>query len=103
VTTTAAQRITGGGSMAIALPTGGPINADIDLCYRQSATSNALINMTSFSYTTVQVSTLRINYPVNGSVVPGAGTWQVGPCVRNGSASAISANDYANGYVIVTN
>ena len=68
--------------------------------------------MTGFhplSFIDQRVSAARDSLTVVGSVVPGAGEWVFGMCVRNTDGAGnpnvapVSNNDYVNGFVFVTN
>jgi hypothetical protein len=104
VTTTATQRLTGSAEAPIGLAEGSSDQtAEIDLCYQPNAggTLTNFNGMNSSSH--VMFSDIR-TYSAAGTVVPGAGTWKVGLCVRNnGGTASISRNDYVNGWVMVTN
>jgi len=105
VTTTAsAPRLTGAAAGVMALLAGGPINADVGLCYQSTLPMSPIVNfMDLLGYLTVEIGTTRLTYACAGSVIPTVGTYTVGMCVRNPSGSPISNNDYVNGWVQVTN
>ncbi|NUQ77685.1 MAG: collagen-like protein, partial [Polyangiaceae bacterium] len=96
--------LTGAAEAPMGLPAGSPAqSARIDLCYQPSA-GGTLTNFSGGFYSIHRMTGERRAYPAAGTVVPGAGTWNVGLCVlNNGGAAAISDNDYTNGYVQVTN
>jgi hypothetical protein len=104
VTTTATQRLTGAAEAPMGLAAGAAAQtAFIDLCY-QPAAGGALSNFSGGFYSIHRMVAERRAYTAVGTVVPGAGSWNVGLCVRNGGGGAtISDNDYTNGYVQVTN
>jgi len=103
VTTTAGQRMTGVGEAPLGLASGGPQDAQYGLCY-QPAAGGSLANFSGSFYSIGQFTTNRFSWTAAASVIPGAGTWNVGFCVlNNGGAIAISNNDYANGWVLTTN
>jgi hypothetical protein len=103
LTTTAGQRMTASAEAPLGLASGGPQYVQIDMCYQPSG-GGTLANFAGFNYSITQMGTVRIPYAVAGSVLPGAGTWNVGYCVMNNYGSiAISNNDYVNGWVMVTN
>ena len=61
-------------------------------------------NFAGNAFSIGQFTTIRSSWTAAASVVPGAGAWNVGFCVRNlGGAIAISNNDYVNGWVQITN
>jgi hypothetical protein len=103
VTTTASQRLTGTAEAPMGLATAGPQNAEVDMCFQPNA-GGTLINFSGGGYSIHEFRSDRRNYSAVGTVVPGAGTWKVGMCVLNyGGASAISNNDFVNGWVLVSN
>jgi hypothetical protein len=57
-------------------------------------------------YSTGKISSLnnRVSFAATASVIPGAGAWEIGFCVRNSySEYSLEDNDYVNGWVGVTN
>lgn len=103
--TSATQRLTGTATAALAT-TAGTVNATVsfqpDLCFQLGA--GALVAFNGGSYTSPAVTTTRTDVTVAGSVVPGApGSYTVGFCVKNSTATAIDANDFVNGWVMATN
>jgi hypothetical protein len=102
-TTPAAPRLTGAGVAPLRLLSGGPITADVGLCYQSTVPASPLVNFAGFTYMTVQITTTLVPYAASFSVTPPLGTYNVGMCVRNSSATSINFNDYANGWVQVTN
>jgi hypothetical protein len=109
VTTTTVQRMTASAEAPMALGAGGNAvtagsiqDAAVDMCYQASG-GGLLTNFSGFRYSLSQFGTVRIPYAAAGSVVPGAGTWNVGVCVNNKGPIAISNNDFVNGWVMVTN
>ncbi len=95
--------MTGVGEAPLGLASGGPQDAQYGLCY-QPAAGGSLANFSGSFYSIGQFTTNRFSWTAAASVIPGAGTWNVGFCVlNNGGAIAISNNDYANGWVLTTN
>jgi hypothetical protein len=99
LTTTATQRITGSAtSFVFVTAAGGAI--DQSFCYRAAATTNPLITFPGgvvFSTKTVVPdapvgSTSFETTTVTDTVVPGAGSWEVGKCLNNGTASPLHVN-----------
>src|SRR5690606_23293640 len=89
VTTTAAQRLTGTAEASIGLGVNGEKFADLDLCYRQAG-GGALINFAGANPVNHHfLGGIGFPYSAAGSVVPGAGTWVVGMCIRNPGAGPI--------------
>lgn len=104
-TTTATQRLTGAATAQMGMNAGSPMQSgDVDLCYQANG-GGTLSNFSGFSnfMTTQFFGGERRGYAATASVVPGAGSWNVGFCVRNRGTSAISNNDFVNGWVMVTN
>jgi hypothetical protein len=103
ITTTASQRITGVIQAPLGTTTSGVASFEYDLCYRTAGTSNALTNFTTTpSMGEVSDTAGRISFTAAASVVPGAGTWEVGYCVLNSGAIDLNSNDILNGWAIVT-
>ena len=102
VTTTAGQRITGSAEAPLALASGGPETAWIDLCFQPSAGGD-LLNFSGGNFSESQIGTVRFPYSAAGSIIPGAGTWNVGYCIWNVGTLGLNNNDFVNGWVIVTN
>jgi hypothetical protein len=109
VTTTANQRLTATAEAPLGFAVGvTDSTAAIDICFRPAA-GGTLTNFAGGNYSDHGIVAERRSYSATGSVIPGAGTWAVGLCVANRDAagtanpSAISNNDYVNGWVQVTN
>jgi len=104
VTTTASQRLTGAAEAPLGstASTGGQ-NIYYGLCYQSSTQTGALYNFAGPDYSIGTVYPDRRTFAAAASVVPGAGTWNVGFCVSNPNTNPINDNDYANGWVLVTN
>lgn len=104
VTTSGMQRITGTVTAILGLNSSGSQPTDFGLCYRNTATPMATpTNFFGTNYLTVPVVLERRPYAVSATTVPGTGTFTVGMCIRNSGALAISSNDFANGWFMVTN
>jgi hypothetical protein len=105
VTTTEAQRITG--VMGAPLGTSSEDIASFiyDLCYRAAGTTDPLVSFAGTNSPAGQVSSATGGPPFTaaGSVVPGVGDWDVGFCVLNGGTADLDANDFVNGWVVITN
>jgi hypothetical protein len=100
VTTTATQRLVGSAVAPLGVSTG-TLTIEAGLCY-QNAASGPVVNFVGDDYGTSVLTTNRSAVAAAASVVPGAGTWRVGFCVRAASG-AIDNNDYVNGWVMVVN
>ena len=99
VATLSGQHLTG--AAMVPLGATATVQIQLDLCYQPSG-GGAIINFAGGNYSYIQVGTVRVGHSVAGTTVPGPGTWNVGACVRGGSAS-INNNDYVNGWIQVTN
>jgi len=102
VTTTATQRLTAAGTAVLAATADNFTRAEVGLCFQNNANPGVL---TPFAVTASIPEFLwfRLPYSAASSVVPGAGTWRVGFCVRNTGVSSLNDNQVANGWVQVTN
>ena len=96
------QRISGAGVASLALDLQLPAQQIITgLCYQGS--DGVIENFVGISYTISRVTTTLLPYSAAASVSNLApGSYNVGFCVSNIGANIISANDYANGWVMVT-
>jgi hypothetical protein len=101
VTTTSSQRLLGAASAPLGMTTTTPAGFDYGLCYRPSGGGTAT-NFAGSSYSTGEATSNRTPFAATASIVPGAGTWSVGFCVRNNTVT-LDDNDWVNGWVIVTN
>lgn len=105
VTTTGNQRLTGAGVAALGTTSATAASFMYGLCYRAAGTANAPTNFVGGLYTIGNMTSTagRTGWGAAGSLIPGAGTWQVGYCVNNYGAVAVNNNDFSNGWVQVTN
>ncbi len=106
VTTTDTQRITGvAGAPLGTTAAEGAASFLYDLCYRPAGSADLLVGFAGPNSSAGQVgtSTGRLPFLAAGSVIPGAGDWEVGFCVVNSGAFALDSNDFVNGWVMVTN
>ncbi len=102
--TTSAQRLTGAAAAPIGLASAGTQSLQYGLCYQSTVAGSPLVNFVGGGYSIGSLTAQRTVVAASASVVPGAGTWNVGFCVSNyGGAIAISNNDFVNGWVQVTN
>lgn len=98
----AGQRLTGS-AVAVLRSTTGPVEADLGLCLSDGR--GVPVSLNGADFLTVQVATQgRASYAVTGStVVPRAGSYRVGLCVRNTDATDdLDANDWSTGWVMTT-
>jgi hypothetical protein len=102
VTTTVGQRLTGAAEVPLysALSASGQ-SFDYGLCY-QPSTGGTISNFAGSNYSTSNVYPDERTFAASASLVFGAGTWNVGFCVRNENSNSI-ASDWGNGWVQVTN
>jgi hypothetical protein len=105
LTTTAVQRFTVSGSAALA--TGATTaTIEVSICIQPSAggTIKELNPAPGGAFESAIATTTRIPFAAAATGVPGAGTWNVGLCIDNTSATqAIDNNDWSIGYAQVTN
>jgi hypothetical protein len=101
----AGQRVTGS---AVAVLGTSPQNPQVanpvsfSLCI-QIGGAGAIDSFYSGNFTDAQVS-IRQSYAAAASTVPGAGNHKIGYCVKNKSTNvALTANEYVNGWVMVSN
>lgn len=105
VTTTESQRITGVAAISLGTTAAeGAAAFQHDLCYRAGGTTDALVNIAGPNSSSGQVSAASgpLSFTAAGSVVPGAGTWDVGFCILNSGTVALDDNDFVNGWVMAT-
>lgn len=97
------QRLVGGGSVVLGLAPGSPNQTfDIGLCYQATYLGAPLVNFAGSAYISQLATTSRALYTVTNVVAPAIGDYKVGVCVRNnGGPSALTQNDYINGWVMV--
>jgi hypothetical protein len=64
---------------------------DYGICYRASGSSNPPVNFVGDYYSTGKISSLnnRVSFAATASVIPGAGTWEIGFCVKNSIRSIV--------------
>jgi hypothetical protein len=102
VTTTAGQKMIGAGQAPIALLSGVQQPMEYGLCYQSADGEGALVNFAGDNFSVGMIGTTRWAWPAAASVSPGAGTWNVGYCVKNNGANSIDNNDWVSGWVMVT-
>ena len=117
VTTTATQSITGAVQAPLGiLPNFSPFCSGAstssscfayfgyDLCYRAAGSSAVLTNFTGSAHSIGEVGAVtgRGSFTAAASLIPGAGTWQVGYCVLNSGLYPLNNNDILNGWILVT-
>lgn len=99
VTLISSQYITGNFS-AVLGSTNGTVNLSFCACYQNSG-GGAITPFNPTNFMEAPVDATRRIFSFNGAVVPGAGTFKTGLCVRNNSGITINTNDYYNGYIQV--
>jgi len=75
---------------------------EYDLCY-QPSTGGTISSFTGAYDSFSRVYPEFRTFAAAASVVPGAGTWHVGFCIRNNYGSNEITTDLVNGWVQVTN
>jgi hypothetical protein len=102
LTTTDSQSIAASGSAA--LGAAAPASVRVTVC-KQPSTGGDLTPLASSSsvYEGVTVQTTRLTFAISEAGAPGAGTWNIGMCVRDNTAQAVDNNDWSIGYAFVTN
>jgi hypothetical protein len=100
--TATSQKLVGSIGAPLGIFTTGPAPAEIGLCYQSAA--GAVTNFVGGNYSFVPIGPDRKLYTVSATVSGLApGTYTIGLGIRNTSATAISNNDYANGYIMLVN
>jgi hypothetical protein len=102
VTTNATQVVTATGSAALGTTTG---SAGILLSICKEPSTGGTISTLGGSvadYQSVTATTARVPFGNAWTGTPGAGTWLIGECVDNTSATqAVDSNDWSTGYAAV--
>jgi hypothetical protein len=94
------SHISGAAAMSLGV-TAGSTTVMADLCYQVGA--GPLVNFEPANYVSSLVSAGQVSLSAAGSVSLTAGTYTVGVCARNGGAFDLDSNDFASGWVMVTN
>lgn len=101
VTTTLAYgKVFGAASAVIALSAGGPVQVRVGLCHQIG--SGTITNFVGSDYTEMQLTTVQNTVSASAYTQLAPGTYNVGFCVYNGSASAINNNDFVNGWIMLS-
>jgi len=104
VATTESQRVTGVVQAPLGTSAEGQASFGYDLCYRSAGSSDALTNFAGSNHSVGEVSASdRLSFTAAGSVIPGAGAWEVGYCILNSGTLDLDDNDLVSGWVVVTN
>jgi hypothetical protein len=101
MTTTATQTIVTSGSAA--LRAGANASIELSIC-KQPTNGGAVtvLNPTSGgAVEDVTVTTTRLPFAISASGVPGAGSWNIGMCVENGSPVDVDSSDWSIGWAMV--
>jgi hypothetical protein len=106
LTTVAGQSIMASSEAALESP--GGADANVTICKAPAATGTPVTFLDATApggaFSNVTVSATRLTYAAEGTGSPGAGTWKIGECVENTSATnTIGPNDYTLGYAFVVN
>ena len=99
VTTTASQRITG--VVSANASANQAVSFNYSLCFRPQGATTAPLIFTTPLTAPVTSSTSNVAFTAADSVVPGAGTWEVGLCATNNTSTEV--NGASLGWVMVTN
>jgi hypothetical protein len=109
MTTNATQRLTAAAMVPIGQASANNEDKEValDIC-RQPAAGGTVTGFAGNSFSVIDLSPARAAYAAAGTVVPGAGEWKVGVCLRapgdsNDPSVTVNLNDFVNGYVQVTN
>lgn len=102
VTVNGTQKIVACAEAPLAIGTGGPISIEAGMCY-QSSGGGTITNFVGGNYSIVEVDTNRSTISASAAITLPAGTYVIGFGVKNYSTTAITDNDYVNGWVMVTN
>jgi len=101
------QRLTGSAVAGLGLALGAANQTvRVGLCYQfaGAAANGPITNFVGNNYTNATVTTTRTLFPAAASVTGlTPATYNVGFCVLNGGNSIVGSNDFANGWVMVTN
>src|SRR5262249_24170402 len=102
LTTSDSQSIVGSGSSALRT-TGPSLGADVTIRASPTGAGAPLPldpeNGGDDAFTIVTVTSTRLSYAGSATGAPGAGTWDVGMCVRNDDGTnPIDNNDFSVGY-----
>jgi hypothetical protein len=106
VTIGGGQRLTGSAAAALGASTvNGAIVFDISICWQlQPAGTITPFFLSDYITAVIATPNERGTYAVAATLSGlGAGTYNVGYCVRNSSSQQLDGNDWVNGWVMVTN
>ncbi len=98
------QRLLGAATAALGLEPGSPNQTmDVGLCWHEVGSIFAPVNFVAGAYISMLAKQEQRSYSATATtVIPTPGVFQVGMCVRNnGGVSALTQNDYVNGWVMV--
>ena len=102
VTTTTGQRLTSVAATPLGLFSGGPQGFRYGVCYEPTG-GGALTNFAGVS-PSIGIATLTLQeWTAAATVIPGAGSWNVGFCVDNFGTTNMDNVAIVNGWVMVTN
>ncbi|WAS96683.1 collagen-like protein [Nannocystis punicea] len=102
IVTEAGQRLTGVATAGLAHGTTLTWRrVDLDLCYQEGG--QPLKNFSGVNFVQPRVEQYANSLTAAGTVVPGAGSWTVGMCIRNNGVEALDDNNRVNGWVQLTN
>jgi hypothetical protein len=95
VTTSSTQRVTASGTIDLATNSG-TAALDVAICVQPSS-GGTLSELGSGVFRSVTASTTSVPVSSAQSGVPGAGTWKIGMCVFDTSATAVNSNGNSTG------
>ncbi len=100
VTVASGQTLFGAAEAPLATDAG-VATARAGLCYQLG--SGTIANFAGFNYSVVEVDTTRTPIAAAAAITTLNGTYNVGFCVQNQTATAINDNDYVSGWVMLVN
>lgn len=102
-TLTATRKVSGVASVPIAVEAGTlPVSVDIGLCHKESGAANPS-NFLNPEYMSIRITSTRTAQSVSMTATLPAGTYQFGACIWNDSETAVSNNDFVNGWFLIHN
>jgi hypothetical protein len=105
LTTTAGQTIMASSEAPLGT-SAGTASIDVSICKSPATGTPALTlldTLTPAGFSISTATTTRIPFAADAAGAPGAGTWKIGECVSNTSATqALDVTDYVSGYAFVT-
>ncbi len=98
----ATSTVTISATAAVGVPNGTtPFTIHTDVCYQNQSGPGSVTNLSGGAYVIGQISGALQTVVGMGSTSLGAATYKVGLCIRNGSTTNLTNNDFVNGFVTV--